>query len=142
MPRAGEVYHYPAYVFPDGEQDDKYVVLLGQIPGDDWILARTTSRQHGRSTNPRCNQTGSYPSFYIGPLAGIFPKPTWLVLDRLDDHDEDVFTERITAGLIEFAGELPFELLCDALSCARGADDATQIQVRAMSDLRAELGCA
>ena len=141
MPAAGEVYHYPAYVFPDGEAADKYVVLLGQIPGGDWILGRTTSQSHGRPTNPRCNQSGFYPSFYLGPLEGLFPLPTWLALDRLDDHDELALNQRIAAGSVELAGELPIKLLCGALACARGADDTTQLQANTMSDLRAALGC-
>lgn len=141
MPTAGEVYHYPAYVFPDGEQDDKFVVLLGQIPGGDWILGRTTSRQHGRPTVPPCNQTSNYPSFYLGQLASIFSKPTWLCLDRLDDHDEADLEARVASGAVELVGVLPAQVLCAVLACARGADDTTQLQASAMSDLRAKLGC-
>lgn len=141
MPQAGEVYHYPAYVFPDGEEANKFVVVLGQVPGGDWILGRTTSRPHGRPTDPRCNQSENYPSFYLGPLDGIFRAPTWLVLDRLDDHDEVELVKNIKNGAVELVGVLPLNLLCEALSCARGADDTSNIQARAMSDLRAQLGC-
>jgi hypothetical protein len=141
MPQAGEVYHYPAYVFPDGEQDDKFVILLGQIPGNDWILGRTTSRQHGRPVTPPCNQSNAYPSFYVGALQGVFHCPTWLALDRLDDHDQSDLAAKIQNGAVELIGSLPLALLCAALSCARGADDTTQLQAQAMSDLRAALGC-
>lgn len=141
MPVAGEVYHYPAYVFPDGEQEDKFVILLGQVPGGDWILGRTTSRQHGRPTVPPCNQATSYPSFYLGALQGLFTKPTWLVLDRLDDHDRQDLEAKIASGIVRPVGALPLPLLCAALACARGADDTTQQQATAMSDLRAALGC-
>ena len=141
MPLAGEVYHYPAYVFPDGEQANKFVVLLGQISGGDWILGRTTSRQRGRPMNPPCNQSEHFPSFYLGPLNGIFLAQTWLVLDRLDDHDQTDFVGAIRSGAVELVGALPLQLLCAALSCARGAEDTTQFQAEAMSDLRAALGC-
>ena len=72
MPQPGEVYHYPDYVFPDAEQTDKYVVLLGQLPGGDWILGRTTSRSHGRPRNPRCNHSDPYPSFFSTLPADYF----------------------------------------------------------------------
>ena len=141
MPQAGEVYHYPAYRFPDGDQDDKFVVLLGQIPGGDWILGRTTSRQHGRPTVPPCNQASGYPSFYIGPLQGVFPRPTWIALDRFDDHDQVDLETKITCGEVTLIGNLPLPVLCAVLACARGADDTTQLQANAMSDVRAILGC-
>jgi hypothetical protein len=141
MPQAGEVYSYPDYVFPDGDEALKYVILLGQIPGGDWILGRTTSRQHGRPTNPQCNHSDHYPSFYLGPVPAIFPAPTWVVLDRLDDHDELELNRRLAAGTIQLIGSLTFAVLCDLLSCARGAEDVTQTQATAMSDLRADLGC-
>lgn len=141
MARAGEVYYYPDYEFPDGEQDHKYVVLLGQIPGGDWILCRSTSQRLGRPQNPPCNQSPHYPSFYVGPIQGIFALQTWLVLDRLDDHDELALDRKIAAGSVHLRGSLAQALLCDLLSCARGADDTTQLQAQAMSDIRADLGC-
>jgi len=141
MPAAGEVYYYPDYVFPDGEQAHKYVVLFGQIPSGDWILCRSTSKQQGRPTNPRCNQTGSYASFYLGTIAGIFPVETYLVLDRLDDHDELDFNQKIAQPAVALIGALPVNLLCEVLACARGADDTTQLQAAAISNLRAELNC-
>jgi hypothetical protein len=141
MPAAGEVYHYPDYVFPDGEQAHKYVVLLGQIPGGDWILCRSTSKQHGRPTDPRCNQSGIYPSYYLGTIQGIFPVATWLVLDRLDDHDEMDFNQKLALGAVTMVGTLSVDLLCQLLACARGADDTTQVQATAMSNVRANLNC-
>ena len=140
MPRAGEVYHFPDFVFPDGEQAHKFVVLLGQILGGDWILGRTTSRQRGRPTNPRCNQAHDA-SYFIGALPGIFPVPTWLVLDRLDDSDRADFERKLASGKVGLRGMLPFDVFCEALSCARGAVDTTVMQANAMSDVRAALGC-
>ncbi len=43
MPQVGELYHHPRYVFPDGSQKNKYVLLMGKTRADDWILAVTTT---------------------------------------------------------------------------------------------------
>jgi hypothetical protein len=141
MPQAGELFHYPSYVFPDGSQRDKYVLLMGQTRGSDWILARTTSRAYGRPQEPRCHHGNPYPSFYLDTASGALPLASWLALDRLDDHDADEFRARVKAGQIQPVGAIPRALLCEALSCAASADDTRSAQKRAMKDLRADLGC-
>ena len=141
MPIAGTLFRYPNYVFPDGAQRDKYILLMGQIPGGDWIVARTTSRAHGRPQEPRCHHGNPYPSFFLGKADGILPLDTWLVLDRLDDHDSLEFQVRVINGLVIEVGPIPSALFCDALACAAGADDTSRAQERAMKDLRAKLGC-
>lgn len=104
MPQAGEIYSYPEYEFPDGDNRNKYVVVMGQIPGGDWILGRTTSRQYGRPKHPACNQSEHYPSYYLETAAGVLPLESWVVLDRLDDHDEKVFNEKVESGRVELVG--------------------------------------
>lgn len=142
MPQPGELFRYPDYIFPDGGQKDKYVLLMGKTRGDDWILCRTTSQQHGRPQEPRCHHGNPYPSFFIDTAGGILPLPTWLALDRLDDHDADEFSKRVAAKRVESKGLIPQHLFCEALDCASRADDTTRAQENAMRDLRAELGCS
>lgn len=141
MPQPGELFYYPNYVFPDGSQRNKYVLLMGQTPGGDWILARTTSRAYGRPQEPRCHHGNPYPSFYLDTASGILPLVSWLALDRLDDHDAEEFRIRLEAGQIQPAGAMPRTLFCEALACAASADDTRRVQEHAMKDLRAELGC-
>lgn len=142
MPQAGELFYYPNYSFPGGEKGDKYVLLMGQTRGDDWILARTTSRAHGRPQNPRCCHDNPYPSFYLDRAGGILSVDSWLVLDRLDDHDAEEFKTRLKSGLIKLVGLIPRHLFCEALDCAARADDTNRAQENAMKDLRAALGCS
>jgi hypothetical protein len=142
MPQPGELYYYPNYVFPDGNIRDKYVLLMGETRGGDWILARTTSKAHGRPQNPRCNHDNPYPSFYLDTAGGLLPLETWLVLDRLDDYDTISFSSELKAGAISLAGIIPPALFCQALDCAARADDTTREQEKTMKDLRHELGCS
>jgi len=141
MPQGGEVYHYPGYVFPDNATKDKYVVLMGQTISGDWIVARTTSRGNGRSINPACSYGPPYSSFFLGKIQDIFVRDTWLVLDRLDDHDERDFDQKIATKGINLIKPLPTQVFCEALTCAMAAEAATRQQERAMHDLRAGLRC-
>lgn len=125
MPRPGELFLYPRYVFPDGEQRDKYVLLMGQTRSGDWILARTTSRAHGRWQEPRCHHGNPYPSFYLGTAGGVLSLESWLALDRLDDHDAEAFRARLDTGQVRPVGAIPRLLFYDALACAASADDTS-----------------
>ncbi|OAD23240.1 hypothetical protein THIOM_000935, partial [Candidatus Thiomargarita nelsonii] len=109
MPQHGEIYYHPDYIFPDGDQRNKYVVIVGVTRSGDFILARTTSRVNLRVTNPRCSHAFPYPGFYVGTANGLFTMDTWIVLDRLDDYDEIDFTTKIRNGQINLVGILPDE---------------------------------
>lgn len=141
MPQAGELYHFPDYVFPDGGQRDKFILLMGRTPSDDWILARTTTKPQGRSHNPPCYLGDPYPGFYIDKANGLLTQPTWVVLNRLDDYDARDFDSKVTRGEITLIGKFPLDTFCQLLDCAVRAQDITRIQERAMRDLRADLGC-
>lgn len=141
MPQPGELYHFPDYVFPDGGQRNKFVLLMGKTRADDWILARTTKQPHGRSHNPPCYLGDPYPGFYIDTAGGLLPQPTWLMLNRFDDYDSRDFDTKVAAGDVTVVGELPLNTFCQILECAARAQDATAAQERAMRDLRARLGC-
>ena len=107
MPQPGELYHFPDYVFPDGGQRNKFVLLMGKTRADDWILARTTTQPHGRSHNPPCYLGEPYPGFYIDKCDGLLTQPTWITLNRLDDYDARDFDTKVAAGDIV---SMPVEL--------------------------------
>jgi hypothetical protein len=142
MHEAGEIYYHPGYVFPDGEQRDKYVLIMGITRSKDFILARTTSRKNLRVTNPRCSHAFPYPGFYVGTANGLFAIDTWIVLDRLDDVDGIDFVTKIKNGQINLVGILPNDIFCDLLDCAVRADDITREQEQRMLDVRAEKKCS
>lgn len=141
MPQPGELYHFPDYVFPDGGQRNKFVLLMGKTPANDWILARTTKQPQGRSHNPPCYLGDPYPGFYIDKANGLLTQPTWVVLNRLDDYDARDFAAKTARNKITFVGKLPVGTFCQLLDCAVRAQDITAIQERAMRDLRADLRC-
>jgi len=135
MPQTGEIYYHPDYIFPDGGQKNKYIVIMGVTRGGDFILARTTSKKNLRLTNPRCSHAFPYPSFYVDTAKGLFSIETWIVLDRLDNYDAIDFRTQIRKGKINLVGKLPDDLFCDLLSCAVRADDITREQEQRMLDI-------
>lgn len=141
MPEPGKLYYFRDYVFPDGEQQHKYVLLMGKTKSDDWILARTTTKQNARPKDPACYLGYPYPGFYLDRAGDLLPLASWLVLNRLDDYDALDFVAQTTNGSVNLIGAFPPDLFCEALACAARADDTTREQDRVMRDLRVELGC-
>lgn len=141
MPQPGELYYFPRYVFPDGGQRNKFILLVGKTPADDWILARTTKQPQGRSHNPPCYLGDPYPGFYIDKANGLLTQPTWIALNRLDDYDARDFSAKSGKGDITLVGKLPVDTFCQLLDCAVRAQDITMIQERVMRDLRVALRC-
>lgn len=142
MPLApGDVIYFPSYVFPDGETRDKFVVLLALTKGRDWVLARTTSRQHSRPTNPSCFHGDPYPGYHIGMLPGVFKKPTWVVLDRFDDFEEVGLLKLLAKKEVSKVGSLRPNILISLLECCAGSNDINLSQERTLRDLLPSLRC-
>ena len=134
MPQIGEVYSYPDYVYPDGDQSDKRVIVTGILASDDYVVARSTSQPYGRIRDPRCNHDRHYPSYYLGIIDDVFPLETWVTLERFDDHDCRDFDGRVANRVVTRIGALEARILRELLLCCARADDVTKLQQAAMQD--------
>jgi hypothetical protein len=137
MALPGEVYRDDAYPITEGTKT-KYIVLLCQDRAGDWVYALSTSQQHGRSENPRCNH-GTLPSFYLGIVAGIFPIPTWIDLMHPCVEDSTDLAKKIRAQKWTSRGMVPQELFKLLLDCASRAEDFDPRQAQSLRDTLAEL---
>lgn len=134
-PQPGDVYHFPDYVFPDGETRDKLVVLLALTRADDWVLARTTSRQHGRPADPPCYHGYPYSGFYLHRADGVLRLPSWVPLDRFDPADAQEFGRYVAENRVTRKGRLQIPLFIALLECCAQVEDLQRMQEEAIRDV-------
>ena len=141
-PTPGDIYrHGRFYQDSDGRWLPKFLLVLAFSPSRDIVFRLLTSEPHGRPTTPPCHHGNPYSGYFIGVPGGLLTHPTWLDLRSADDYDEESFAEDVADNRLALVTALPFQMLCDALSCAAGAEDTTNQQARAMRDQRAKLDC-
>jgi len=80
----------------------------------------------GAPSAPRALMVTPYSSFFLGKIQDIFVQDTWLVLDRLDDHDERDFDQKIATKAISLIKPLPTQVFCETLTCAMAAEAVTR----------------
>src|SRR3546814_8796331 len=74
----------------------KYAVLLSKSNGD-FIYCLTTSRPHGRGTEPPCSGL-PLAAYYLGIVPNIFSLPTWLDLLHSRDIAAADLEKKVTAA--------------------------------------------
>jgi hypothetical protein len=134
--RAGCIYYHRRFYVEreTGEFRGKYLLVLAETRGGDWVARLLTSRQHGRPEKPPCYHGDPYPGFFLGVLGARLSRPSWLDLRYLDDLDpRDAARDEDRGLLSEVTGFSP-RLFRAALDCAANANDTTRLQQRAMRD--------
>lgn len=118
-PVSGTVFLDHNFAFPDsGEIASKYIVVLCDsiLAPDKVIAVRTTSKKKDKSDEFGCHQSPKRlppPCFFVGSIAGCFPKETWLMLDYVTEYDINGF-HRLTS-----IATLPDTLTADILFCVQ-----------------------
>jgi hypothetical protein len=120
MPSVGDIWLDLAYPVAEGTKP-KYL-LLAAVEKYDIAYCTTTSRPHGRSTDPACFYGNPYAAFFLGdPPPSPFPKPGWLDLQHyVESLDPLDFRARVASGQLLLKGALAPPLLCEAIKCMRG----------------------
>jgi hypothetical protein len=134
--RPGCIYHHRCFYVDreTGEFRGKYMLVLAETPGGDWVARLLTSRQHGRPEKPPCYHGDPYPGFFLGVLGAPLFRPSWLDLRYLPDADPRDAARDEDRGLLSEVSEFAPLLFRAALECAANANDTTRLQERAMRD--------
>lgn len=102
MAQIGEVYFRPDFKFADGGVADKLLVVLAEQDGC-YVMAKTTSKQHQRTTDSGCQKLGSeFHSFHIPQGGGKFNVGTWICLDEYQEVLSRGFDANAKAGVFQY----------------------------------------
>jgi len=82
----GSVFFDEEFAFQDGETGEKLFVVLGTVDMVS-VVAKTTSRQHGRGTQYGCQPKDRFHNFYLPDKCCRIRGSTWVCLDELYELD-------------------------------------------------------
>ena len=139
MPSVGEIWIDNDFY---GDGTKKKFFVIAAIAQGYITVRRTTSKAHGRATDPACFVGAPHSAFFLDQPAPFW-LPTWLCLELVDDVDDADFARDVRTGKYALQGAIPKPLLCQALRCmvSAGQKDVTNRQRRVIADAIAVLGC-
>lgn len=140
----GQIWQDDCYYFDavNGICMRKYFLVLAAGPHGDALTAVFTSRANGLTEQPACSLGPPRAGYFIGTIARLLPKPTWVdfsSLEMLDVADLALHLETGRSHCLEPTLARP--LLCAVLRCLLQSDDVTRRQARLLADTAAVLSC-
>ncbi|MCJ2088801.1 hypothetical protein MKK88_22865 [Methylobacterium sp. E-005] len=127
----GSVFFDRLFKFKDEETGRKLFVALGSVDGV-YVVAKTTSQQHGRGRVFGCQPTDRFHNFYLPPSSCGLDGETWVCLDEFYEFDAATVLRKKFGGVIDAICDLPAAIMKDLQACALGSDDLSELHERAI----------
>lgn len=122
----GDIYFHKDFVFSDGAQKDKYLVVIGANEAL-VVVAKTTSKGHHYRLDFGCQSANRYPAFFFPQGSCCMPLATWVCLDEFYELNKAALAGKIMAGVVRGFGKIP-QHTRDIQFCAMNCDDITPHQ--------------
>lgn len=130
MSTLGAVYHWKNHQFKDGEEKDKYVVILCSPTKDEenYIYVLTTSQEkRGNSKSQGDCGLPNIPSYFLAAPATNFPKDTWIMLDAFYSVTQTKFLEKTIAREVSHQFDIPENIANGIRNCASRSVDVPEV---------------
>ncbi|STZ55588.1 Uncharacterised protein [Moraxella lacunata] len=128
--KIGSVFFDKQFAFHDGQTGEKLFLALGFGDGV-YVVAKTTSKQHGRGTVFGCQDDRFY-NFYLPQNSCYFKVCTWVCLDELYELKASEVLQKHFAGIINPICTLDDVLTRQIQNCALNGLDITNFQAEVM----------
>ncbi|MCD0493849.1 hypothetical protein LQD23_16330 [Chromobacterium violaceum] len=122
----GNIYFHKDFVFSDGAQKDKYLVVIGASEKV-LVVAKTTSKSHHYRLDFGCQSGNRYPAFYLPTGSCCFKLPTWVCLNEFYELDKTLLMGKLYSGEARGFGQIGKHTR-DIQFCAKDCDDITMFQ--------------
>lgn len=123
----GSVFFDKKFAFHDGETGEKLFVVLGSDNGT-YIVAKTTSQQHGRGVSYGCQPDDRFHNFYLPRNSCYLKACTWVCLDEFYEFGVAEVLQKRFSGTVNPVCELSSEITRQIQDCALQSLDITQNQ--------------
>ncbi len=121
----GSILHWEGFTFPDGTEANKYFVIVGAQPGQNYLAIIATSQQKWRDADPGGNPQGGY--YYIpGGAKDWFPKDTWLLFEEPVELSAAEFVKAVWDKTITVKGRLRGDIANAICNCMKKCDDVSE----------------
>jgi hypothetical protein len=121
----GCILHWKGFKFPDGTAKDKYFVIVGAQPGQNYLAVITTSVPKNKSF-----EAGGHPEdgYYHIPGGGRdwFMKDTWLLFEEPQELSASALVKEGMGGNITVKGHLRHGIANEICNCMRRCNDVSE----------------
>lgn len=125
--KVGSVFFDRAFAFHDGETAEKLFIVLGADSGV-YVVAKTTSQQHGRGISFGCQPDDRFHNFYLPQHSCYFKKCTWVCLDEFYELNANEVLQKRFSGMINPVCTLSDDISRKIQDCALLSLDITGFQ--------------
>jgi hypothetical protein len=115
------------FQFHDGQTGEKLFLVLGTL-GSVSLVAKTTSKQHGRGLVFGCQPKDRFHNFYLPPGSCYLKANTWICLDEFYELEHKVMLQKRFDGKVKPVCDLIPALLRQIQDCALISLDLTPAQ--------------
>jgi hypothetical protein len=127
----GAVFFDREFAFNDGQTGGKLFIVLG-FSGQTFVVAKTTSQQHGRGTQFGCQPKDRFHNFYIPNGASYIKGSTWVCLDEFYELNGGKMLQKRYDGKVRHICQIESELLKLIQDCALVSKDVSFFQEKAI----------
>ena len=96
----GSVFFDESFVFHDGKTGEKLFIVLGSVNNIS-VVAKTTSKQHGRGNSFGCQPRDRFHNFYLPPNSCYLKGNTWVCLDEFYELNAKIVLQKRFDGHIK-----------------------------------------
>ncbi|MCJ2088051.1 hypothetical protein MKK88_18980 [Methylobacterium sp. E-005] len=125
------MFFHEEFYFHDGETGEKLFVALGNVASIH-VVAKTTSKQHGRGTSFGCQPEDRFHNAYLPPGCCYLRCNTWVCLDEFYEFGSKAVLAARFSGLIKPVCDLPKEITRMIQECALESLDISPAQTEAV----------
>lgn len=120
----GCILHWKGFTFGDGAKANKYLVIVGAQPSQNYLAIVATSKQKKKGNEPGGNPQGGY---YHIPGGGKdwFQDDTWLLFEEPREISAAELVKEGFAKVIEVQGYLRPDIANAICNCMRKCDDVS-----------------
>lgn len=127
----GGVYFDTTFAFRDGSTREKLFVVLGTTKGVT-VVAKTTSKQHGRGTVYGCQPLDRFHNFFLPVNSCYLKSSTWICLDEFYELNVSKVVQKRFNGEINHICDLPNHIIREVQDCAILSKDISYFQENAV----------
>ncbi|MGH8591005.1 MAG: hypothetical protein ACREXX_17260 [Gammaproteobacteria bacterium] len=123
----GTLFFDTRFVFHDGEEGRKIIVVLGSGRGVT-IVVKSTSQGRRYRNDYGCQADHRFPNFHLVQGCCCLAKPTWVCLDEYYEFRDSKLLQRHFSAEIDRIGVLTDAITIELLECALATEDINRRQ--------------
>ncbi len=123
----GAIFFDRDFAFHDGTTGEKLFVVLGTL-NDISVVAKTTSRQHGRGVSYGCQPNDRFHNYHLPPGSCYLKTSTWVCLDEFYELNAKIMLQKRFGGVVNHICDLEPKLIRGIQDCSLISLDISSAQ--------------